>query len=106
MMKLLTEEIKRKLAKYPIYSQDDKGEEALILCKFFNPYGDQTWYILEGDQEGNDYYLFTLFEDCHGREYGYVMLSELQNLRVPPFRLGIERDKYFKPCKVSELPKI
>lgn len=56
-MKLLTEEIKRKLAKYPICSQDGKGEEALVLCKFFNPYGDQTWYILEGDQEGDDYYL-------------------------------------------------
>ncbi len=47
-MKLLTKAIEKQLAKYPIYSQDGKGGKAQVICKFFNPCGSQTWYILEG----------------------------------------------------------
>lgn len=102
-MKLLTKAIETQLAKYPIYSQDGKGGEAIVICKFFNPCVTQTWYVLEGEKEGNDYRLFTLFKDMNGQEYGYVMLSELQNILIRPFMLGIERDIYFTPRKVSEL---
>lgn len=49
-MKLLTKQIEKQLANYPLYSQDDKGGDAKIICKFFNPCGSQTWYILEGEK--------------------------------------------------------
>lgn len=102
-MKLLTTEIEARLAEHPICSQDGKGDDATVICKFFNPCGSQTWYVLEGEKEGDDYYLFTLYKDHNGQEYGYVMLSELQNIVIPSFGLGIERDIYFTPCKLSEL---
>lgn len=54
-------------------------------------------------KQGNDYVLFALFEDMGVREYGYVSLNELQSIKTRPFGLGIERDIYFKPCKVSEI---
>ena len=47
-MKLITKAISKQLSKYPMYSQDSKGEEAIAVCKFFNPCGDQTWFVLEG----------------------------------------------------------
>ncbi len=101
-MKLITKAIEKQLAKYPIYSQDGKGNEARVVCKFFNPCGSHTWYILEGEKIGNDYRFYTLFESRNGREYGYVMLSELESIRLP-FGLRIERDMYFTPCTVREL---
>lgn len=102
-MKLLTKAIENQLAKYPLYSQDGKRGEAIIVCKFFNPCGSQTWYVLEAEKEDDDYRLFTLYEDLNGREYGHVMLSQLKEIVINPFGLGIERDIYFTPCKVSEL---
>lgn len=101
-MKLITKAIEKQLAKYPMYSQEGKGNDAQVVCKFFNPCGSQTWYVLEAEKIGNDYRFFTLFENICCREYGYVMLSELESLRLP-FGLRIERDMYFTPCAVKDL---
>ena len=62
-MKLLTKAIEKQLAKYPIYSQDGKGGKAQVICKFFNPCGSQTWYILEGEKQDDDYILFALLDN-------------------------------------------
>ncbi len=102
-MKLLTKQIEKQLAKYPLYSQDGKGDDAKVICKFFNPCGGQTWYILEGEKQGDDYILFALCECLGEREYGYISLNELQSIRTRPFGLGIERDQYFTPCTVAEI---
>ena len=45
-MKLLTKAIEKKLEKFPLCSQDGKGDDADIICKFFNPMGSGTWYVL------------------------------------------------------------
>ena len=42
-MKLLTEEIKKKLP--PLYVQDGKGGKAVVYVKFFTPDANWTWYI-------------------------------------------------------------
>ena len=34
-MKLITKSIEKELAKYPLYSQDSKGDNAIAVCKFF-----------------------------------------------------------------------
>lgn len=94
-MKLLTKAIEKQLAKYPIYSQDGKGGKAQVICKFFNPCGSQTWYILEGEKQDDDYILFALLDNMGEREYGYVSLNELQRVRTRPFGLGIEREYVF-----------
>lgn len=101
-MKLLTKDIENKLHKQPLYSQEQKGDDARVIAKFFNPCGRGTWYVLEGEKQDNGDWLFFGISEIYEREYGYFTLSELESVRLP-FGLTIERDKYFKPCKVKDL---
>ena len=114
-LKLLTEEIKRKLP--PLYSQENEIDPS-VICKFFDPVGSWTWYAYEGspvdengyydtDKEKVDFLFFGLvigFEP----EFGYFSLRELENAKqgLTGIRaLPIERDMYFTPCKLSEIKK-
>lgn len=94
-MNLLTDEIKELFKQYPLYSQDGKGLNSVVLVKYFNPCGAGTWLITEAEEQENGDWL--LFGYCHifCWEWGYVMLSELQDLKLP-FGLKIERDLYIK----------
>ena len=98
-MKLITKQIENQLAKYPIYSQDNKSGEAVAVCKFFLQ--GYTWYVLEANKNGNDYEFFGIV-DGEYKEYGYFTLSELQSLRGR-WGLTVERDMYFKPTQVKDI---
>lgn len=94
-MKLLTEEIKKKLKKSPYGSHDGEGLSAKLIVKLFNPCGSGTWLITEGEeQEDGDWLLFGY---CHilEWEWGSIMLSELESYKGP-WGLGIERDRWAK----------
>ena len=54
---------------------------------------------VEGDQFG------TIDTDDIPYAVGYVKgkFTELEEIKTKPFGLGIERDMYFRPKKVSEL---
>ena len=105
-MKLLTKAIETKLEKFPIYSQDGKGEEANVVCKFFAPVGSWTWYVLEGERhEDGDWEFFGIVVNEMGAEYGYFSLKELESIELP-FGLKIERDLYFEGCLVKDLGDI
>ena len=94
-MKLITKEIEKKMERTPLYSKDGQGQEAKIIVKFFNPVGSGTWLITEAEKQPDGDWL--LYGYCHIQEWewGYVMLSELQNLRLP-WGMKIERDLYAK----------
>lgn len=98
-MKLITKKIENVLSKYPLYSQDNKGENAVAICKFFLQ--GFTWYVLEAQKKGNDYEFFGIVDGLE-KEYGYFTLSELQSLRGR-WGLGVERDMYFEPTEVRNL---
>jgi len=104
-MKLLTEEIRRKLP--PLYSQDGKGGEAVVYTKYFTPSSNWTWYVTEGepvtDDSGTevDFRFFGLV-DGHFKELGYFNLSELENVNGP-MGLPIERDLYWQPKTLQEI---
>ena len=102
-MKLLTKEIEKRLEAFPYGSQDGKGLDAEVVVKFFNPMGAGTWLITEGEKQ--TYGDWLLYGYCHifEWEWGSVMLSELQSVRLP-FGLSIERDLYTDPnATVREL---
>lgn len=103
-MRLITKEIEKRLEKYPLYSQEDKGENAEVLCKFFTPIGSWTWYVLEAQKSKEvGYEFFGIVVNGYGeREYGYFTLHELEEIRLP-WGLKIERDLYFSPTKVKNL---
>ena len=100
---LMNKGIEDALKRHPLYSQDGKGDDADIVVKYFNPYGRGTWYVLEGEKrEDGDWELYGIADLGYGQEYGYFMLSELENLRPSPWG-GIERDMYFGKKKVRDI---
>ena len=87
-MKLLTKEIKAKLAKNVGDGNVDKP-----YLKLFNPTGVGTWLITEYNEETG--LMFGLC-DLGYPELGYVSLEEIESVELP-FGLKIERDMYFEP---------
>lgn len=102
--KLLTAEVIRKLEKHPFGSQNGKGDDAEVLVKFFGG-GAETWLITEGEkQEDGDWLLYGKCTLGYEWEWGTVLYSKLENLKFPPFGLGVERDMYLASgIKVGDL---
>lgn len=102
-MKLITKELEKIFEKYPIGSQDGLGGNAKVIAKFFNPVGAGTWLITEAEKtEDGDYEMFGYCHlgDDEMAELGYVMLSQLEELKLP-FGLKVERDLYIpKECNL------
>ena len=94
-MKLLTEELRRKLPRF--YSQEEV-EDPMVLAKFFTPDSSWTWYPVEFNGEDTFFGLVDGFE----AELGYFSLKELESVRGP-MNLPVERDLYFKPKRLSEV---
>lgn len=102
-MKLITKDIEKKMTKYPLYSQDGKGEKAKCWLKFFLCYGDFTWYVTEAEKQENGDILFYGQVLANGqKEWGYFTLNELKELRTP-YGLGIERDKFWYEQTIEEI---
>lgn len=107
-MKLMTKELEEVFRKYPLGSQDGLGGQAKVIAKFFNPMGVGTWFITEAEKTENGD--FEMFGYCHlgddeMAELGYVMLSQLQQIKLP-FGMTIERDLYMpKDCTLIDAIK-
>lgn len=94
-MKLMTKEIEEKLLNSPIGSADGKGKDAEVIVKYFNPIGSGTWLITEGERQPDGDWLLFGYCNIFDWEWGYVLLSELQNVRLS-LGLTLERDLYSK----------
>lgn len=95
-MKLLTQNI---LNSFQAIGRQEDSDDPIIICKFFNPVGSQSWYFTEYDPAERIFfgYVTGMAED----EWGYTSLDELENLRLP-MGLKIERDLYFSEKHFSE----
>ena len=100
-MMLMTKELEKVFEKYPLQSQAGKFDDADVVVKYFNPCGAGTWLITEGEKQEDGDWLF--FGYCHivEWEWGYVMLSDLENVKLP-FGLKIEREMYVTGGKVKD----
>ncbi len=98
-MELLTEELRKQLP--PLYSQEHVTDP-MVICKFFHPLSNMTWYAIEGSAEGDDFIFFGWVHSDFP-ELGYFSLNEMQEVQV--MGLGIERDEHFTPKKLSEVKK-
>lgn len=99
-MQLMTKEIEKKALKFPIYSQEEKGLDAEIIVKFFDPTGSWTWYATEYDPENK---IFMGYVSGFENEFGSFSLTELESVKGR-FGLGIERDRHFENKKVRDIP--
>lgn len=96
-MELLTPELRAKLPKR--YAQESSGDPTVHI-KFFFPAGNWTWFVTEGDQEGDDFIFFG-FVIGHEEEWGYFSLSELESINLHGLR--VERDLYFHPAPIKRV---
>lgn len=97
-MKLLTQELRAQLPK--IYSQE-KVHDPIVHAKFFTPDSNWTWYVTEGEADGDDFRFFGYVIGLDN-EWGYFVLSELESARGL-LGLPIERDLYFEARRFSQL---
>jgi hypothetical protein len=96
-MKLLTEELRRRL---PALYTTQHDAHPVLQAKFFTPDSDWTWYASEFDGEDLFFGLVQGFEE----EWGYFSLKELETVRGP-LGLPIERDLYFAPTPASAVSR-
>ena len=92
-MKLLTKGIIDKLEKRGRVEEYKDNDP--IIAKFFNPTGAGTWYVMEGEKQNNNDWIFFGFVDWHAKEWGNFSLHELEKA-IMPMGLGIERDRHFQ----------
>lgn len=95
-MILITKALEKTFAKYPLYSQDSKGIEAIVLAKFSG----FTWYVTEAEKQANGDYMFFGYVDGLDAEFGYFTLSQLKSVRSR-YGLAVERDRYFNNGKTT-----
>jgi hypothetical protein len=97
MAQLLTKQLKARFKKVG----EQETPDPIIIAKFFNPCGAETWYVCEYNDETKICYAYVtgIWED----EWGYFSLAELESLRCPPLGLPIERDLYFDEVPFSKL---
>jgi len=98
-MKLLTKAIRSKL---PSLGSTDRlpHDHVVVQAKFFTPDSSWSWFATEFDGDDTFFGLVVGFEV----EMGYYSLSELESVRGP-WGLPIERDRWFKPTPLSQLPE-
>jgi hypothetical protein len=108
-MRLMTKAIAEKLYQNDqhVVETGDSPEHAVV--KYFDPQSAATWYVTTGtpliDEQAtddidnaDDWHLFgfATLGDARCAEYGYTLLSTLEN-HVGPLKLAIERDLGFSP---------
>lgn len=101
-MKFLTKEILTRFE--TLGRQEEKGEQAIVVAKFFCPWNNWTWYATEyepdepGTDDGNFFGLVVGFET----ELGYFNRKELESVKGP-MGLRIERDLHWHEQTVEQV---
>jgi len=96
-MELLTDELLRRFAE--IGSQEGKGDDAIVVAKFFTPDSSWTWYATEYDPAAREFFGLV---DGHDVELGCFSLDELEEA-TGPHGLHIERDIWWRERRLGEV---
>lgn len=107
-MQLLTDELRKEFEKFPLYSQDGKGKDSTVVCKFFMPVGRGTFYATEGSPQEDGDFLFFGYIILFDNEWGYFTLSQLEEIKIPVEIEGLgsglvtmERDLYLPVAELT-----
>ncbi len=84
----------------------EREADPMVKVKIFSPGGRLTYFATAYTDDGGHRYLTgycvsSLGPDCD--EHGDMGADEIEQLRVPPFGLPLERDLHFEPMRESEL---
>lgn len=102
----MTPDLEKAIRDYPLYSQDNKGRDALCIATFV--IGSARWYILEGQQEDSDFTFYVIVVGLSATEYGYFSVNEMANITIDASRYGLgqlqlEELEGFHPCRLSAI---
>ena len=97
-MQLLTEELKRNLPR--LYAQEN-DPDPIVYGKFFTPDANWTWWVTEGEPDGEDFRFFGYVRGLE-EEWGYFLLSDLESARGP-LNLPVERDLHFQSGRFTDV---
>ena len=97
-MELLPRELRSRLP--PRYAQE-ADDEPIIYAHYFLPETGSSWYVCEGQPEGEDY-LFFGFVSFPDGDFRCFLLSELSGLRGPTGRT-VERDQTFTEGRLTDV---
>lgn len=102
---LLTTELRARFAEV---GRQEHVNDPLVIAKFFTPSGEATWFATEYYPEDNTCfgYVQGLSPQPHDDEWGYFSIAELEEIRVSPFGLPIERDLYWTEKRFSQIKDI
>jgi hypothetical protein len=90
-MNLLNLDIETELVQKSLYAAYEEGSNAKVIAKFYNPFGEEKWFITGGDKLPNgDWMLYGLSYIQHW-EIGTYLLSVLETLESN-YTIKIERD--------------
>ena len=81
-----------------LYSQEEKGDAALAVVKYFCLTSGWRWYATEYDPEEK---LFFGFVHGFEVEMGYFSLTEFEELNAAQSMPVIERDLYWTPMTIG-----
>ena len=100
IMKLLTKALEDRFDK--VGRQEAKGEEAIVIAKYFTPDSNWTWYATEYAPEDR---IFFGLVDGFEVELGSFSLDEMAAARGP-LGLPIERDLHWKETTIANVRQI
>lgn len=106
--RLITPQFMEATKDFPLYSQDGKGNEAVCVAVFY--IGRIRWYVLEGQQEGDDFVFFAVVCGMCETEYGYVSANELASIEIDGAKFGMDckfhvcQAPNFRPAKLKDIP--
>jgi len=103
MSKIITAAIAAAFAKQGDTSEKEAKDIKIILKLFGGP---MTVYIYDqdwSDPEKDGYWAFVDLGDPICAECGYVSLSELMALKIPPFGLPLEHDRFYEGETLAEV---
>ena len=95
----------KQLSKIPkLYETENTPlKDKIIHMHFF--VGNCDWYIAEYDGE-DLFYGFAILNGWNdSAEWGYICLSELKELKIPP-GFEVDRDTFWEKTKASDIEKI
>lgn len=97
-MQLLTKTIEKRFQKI---GRQEEVKDPVVVAKFFNPTGGQTWWATEYYPKGKIFFGYVSLFGDHNDEWGDFSLEELQSVKGL-LGLGIERDLYCGEKRISE----
>lgn len=95
--KMITKEMEALFKKHGL--QDGKGDQAIVIAKFFHCRSRYTFFVTEMPYEGT----FFGYTVNMAQEWGNTDIAEMEAVRVNG--LPIERDLYWKPITLAEALK-